>query len=166
MFIRSVDNNSETITIMDVDANKSKEDYLMNFDYLHDVQAVTDEQYDEISNYETDMFNINNIIIKDQERIRILTNQLIDAEAELTTYTNSMKEDDDQWKNALKLKAELTGGTGWLDINTHCTVMVDTDNGIGEYIKLQYEGLDPTVMKLLRMKLKQMNMIILLVLLI
>jgi hypothetical protein len=30
------------ITIMDVEANKMKEDYLLNFDYLHTTGAITD----------------------------------------------------------------------------------------------------------------------------
>jgi hypothetical protein len=37
MFVKGVDYNSNTVTIMDVDANKTKEDYLLNFDYLHEI---------------------------------------------------------------------------------------------------------------------------------
>jgi len=62
MYVRAVDNDSqgaETITIMDVDANKSKEDYLLNFDYLHKIGTITEEQYEEIKNYETRLFIIN-----------------------------------------------------------------------------------------------------------
>jgi len=37
MFVKSVDYNDDYVTIMDIDANESGEDYLLNFDYLHDI---------------------------------------------------------------------------------------------------------------------------------
>jgi len=46
MFVRTVDSNatdSNIISIMNVDANKSKEDYLLNFDYLYQINTITDE---------------------------------------------------------------------------------------------------------------------------
>jgi len=48
MYIKPV--NSDTsrdgfITILDTAANKSGEDYLLNFDYMHTVGSITDEQY-------------------------------------------------------------------------------------------------------------------------
>jgi len=46
MFVRPI-NSSEAsdnvITIMNVDANKSREDYLLNFDYLYNIKTITDE---------------------------------------------------------------------------------------------------------------------------
>jgi len=46
MFVRSVENGdvySNLISIMECDANYTKEDYIMNFDYLHDIGTITDE---------------------------------------------------------------------------------------------------------------------------
>jgi len=46
MFVRSVeaeDLYTGAINIMDSDANKSKEDYVMNFDYLHDIGTISNE---------------------------------------------------------------------------------------------------------------------------
>jgi len=43
MYVQTVEEGDNEVTIMDVDANKSKEDYLLNFDYLHEIQAITDE---------------------------------------------------------------------------------------------------------------------------
>jgi len=46
MFVRSVDAPdlyTGTINIMDSEANKTKEDYVMNFDYLHDIGTISEE---------------------------------------------------------------------------------------------------------------------------
>jgi hypothetical protein len=46
MFIRSVDDEttySGKVSIMDSSANKSLEDYLLNFDYLHAIGTITDD---------------------------------------------------------------------------------------------------------------------------
>jgi len=64
MFVSGVDYDSDTVTIMDVDANKTKEDYLLDFDYLHDIQAITDEQYEAIKEFEVEMHKLNNNLIE------------------------------------------------------------------------------------------------------
>jgi len=46
MFIRSVETSDlyeGIISIMDCNANKTREDYLLNFDYLHDIGTISDE---------------------------------------------------------------------------------------------------------------------------
>jgi len=37
---------------MNTEANKLKEDYLLNFEYLYKIGAITDEQYAEIETFE------------------------------------------------------------------------------------------------------------------
>lgn len=148
MYVRSVDINSDTLTIMEVDANKSKEDYLLNFDYLYESQGITGEQKEEIAAYEAAMFNLNTTIMRNQERIRVLSQQLIEAEANTTVYSNALALDDEQWKEAQKRRAELTGGTDYIPIETSCTVLTDTKNGYGEYIKIHQEGVDPDTLRL------------------
>lgn len=58
MYVRpETDDSSVTgqISIIDSGANPTKEDYVMNFDYLHDIGTISDEQYDEIKNYNLKM---------------------------------------------------------------------------------------------------------------
>jgi hypothetical protein len=65
LFVRPVDYDySETgqVTIMSVDANKSREDYILNFDYLHKFNIITDEQYEAIADYEKDMRFLNLVL--------------------------------------------------------------------------------------------------------
>ena len=58
MYVRpETDDSSVTgqISIIDSGANPTKEDYVMNFDYLHDIGTISDEQYGEIKNYNLKM---------------------------------------------------------------------------------------------------------------
>ena len=58
MYVRpETDDSSVTgqISIIDSSANPTKEDYVMNFDYLHDIGTISDEQYGEIKNYNLKM---------------------------------------------------------------------------------------------------------------
>jgi len=48
---------------MDSQANKTKEDYILNFDYLHKIKGITDEQYEAISTFERDVAKINNKLV-------------------------------------------------------------------------------------------------------
>jgi hypothetical protein len=42
---------SGLITIADASANKAREDYILNFDYLYSSGTITDEQYSAIEDY-------------------------------------------------------------------------------------------------------------------
>lgn len=133
MYVRGVEENDEYITIMDVEANKSKEDYLMNFDYLYEIQGITEEQHEEIAKYEADMFTFNTELSRIQERIRILTNQLVDVSAQVTTYTNALSSDTERIKEADRAKREITGGSEDIPLQTSLTVIEDTDHNWGSY---------------------------------
>jgi hypothetical protein len=66
MFVRSVDNAdlyTGAINIMDCSANKSKEDYVMNFDYLYDIGTISREQYKGVSAFEKDVRALNKKIV-------------------------------------------------------------------------------------------------------
>jgi len=44
---------------MDSDANKTKEDYILNFDYMHKIGGITDEQYAAVAEFEKEIRAIN-----------------------------------------------------------------------------------------------------------
>lgn len=147
MFVTGVDYNSDTVTIMDVDANKTKEDYLLNFDYLHEIQGITDEQYAAIDDFEATMHTFNSNLIEIQERIRVLRNQLVEAEANATTYRNAVALDQERYEEAGRAKAELTGGTNYLKLDGKPCI-VKQKEGYGYYITIGWEGVDPTTLKI------------------
>ena len=147
MFVSGVDYDSDTVTIMDVDANKTKEDYLLDFDYLHDIQAITDEQYEAIKEFEVEMHKLNNSLIEVQERIRVVQNQLTQAEADATLFRNASTLDAERWEAAGKLRAELTGGTNIIPLNGKpCTVLFKDE--CGYYINITIDGVDKDTIKL------------------
>ena len=147
MYVSAVDYDSNLVTIMDLDANKSGEDYLLNFDYLHDIQAISDEQYAEIPEYEKQMHTLNTTLSAIQERIRIAENQLTEAKARKTTYENAIGLDQERDQEAGKLRAALTGGTNVIPINgTPCTVLSSDERGF--YINIRWEGLERGTLRL------------------
>ena len=149
MYVTGVDYDSDTVTIMDVDANKSKEDYLLNFDYLYNIQGITDEQYEEIEKYEATMHTLNTKLIEIQERIRIVENQLTEAEAQLTLHENAISLDRERIEEAGKLRAELTGGTNVIPITgSPCTILYKEERGY--YINIRWNGLIRNTLKLYR----------------
>lgn len=147
MHISGVDYDSDVVTIMDVDANKSKEAYLLNFDYLKDIQGISEEQYAEIDKFELEMYNINTELTQVQERIRVITNQLVELEAQKTTYENAVALDTDRWREAGQLRAELTGGSNLIKIDgSPCTVLWTAERGY--YVNIRWEGLERSRFKL------------------
>lgn len=58
MFVRPETDESiytGQVSIIDSEANPTKEDYLLNFDYLHRIGTISDEQYKEIGKFERKM---------------------------------------------------------------------------------------------------------------
>lgn len=141
MYVTGVEEGDELISIIDVDANKSGEDYLMNFEYLHDIQAVNDDQYEEIQKYEATMYQYNRAYSKLTERRRILTNQIVDLDAEYTTYTNAKALDQERFDEANRGLLSLTNGGELVKVDTTFIVMRDDEKGYGLYINMRFEGM-------------------------
>ena len=80
LFVRPT-NDSEGVYngIIDVPANKSLEDYILNFDYLHEINTISEEQYDEVDNFETDIRVIN-------EWLKITSETLLAYEVDYPEY--------------------------------------------------------------------------------
>ena len=108
LFVKPVDyeySESGQLDIMSVDANKSREDYILNFDYLHDIGTISDEQYKAIDTYETKMHNINlelesisrkrraYVYIKDEydPKLTVAKNAITEASEEISTAKKELK---------------------------------------------------------------------------
>ena len=83
-------------TIMDSEANKTKEDYILNFDYLHSIGTISDEQYAEIPVYEKKMKEFNEKLIPLQQKSATLSNEITEVKAQLAIAENSKKLDQEQ----------------------------------------------------------------------
>lgn len=94
LYVLSADNDSildGQSTIMDVPANRSQEDYILNFDYLKEIDAITKEQYNAIEVYEKEMRQLNKELSELQRKQIMYENKKIDLEAKKTVYENSIK---------------------------------------------------------------------------
>lgn len=143
LYVHSVeDDDYGTLSIMNVDANKSREDYLLNFDYLIKIGAINQEQADDLKQFELDVRRINDTLIENQERTRIVENQLIEVTANVTYYDNARKLDKEQYAQAENADKALTGDSGMLPLEKSLTVMDGRDNGYGWYVNINWEGVD------------------------
>ena len=142
LYVQNVDNDTMgTISIMEVDANKSKEDYLLCFDYMRDVDGVNADQYAEIEKYEAQMHQYNANLIKIQERIRVLSDQLVELEAKAKVQENSIVEDQDRYNEAHAGYLSLTNGEEKVKYDTARIVM--EDKKYGKYININVSGVTP-----------------------
>ena len=78
------------ISILDVEDNPTGEDYLLNFDYLHGIGTVSDEQYDYVPTYCEKIKEYNQTIREYSDKIAVLESQRIDVEAARATAETAM----------------------------------------------------------------------------
>lgn len=145
MFVVPVEDETSAsglITIADVAANKMKEDYILNFDYLYSIGTITQEQYDTIPDYERSMYNYNIQLIPLSTQIAKIETDLIDYKAQLTTATNGQIYDKEQMEQAVALMNAITGGDGELtkneDTSYRAVLLQDEDSSY--YVKITQEG--------------------------
>ena len=153
LYISSIDSDNSlegVITIMNSPANKTKEDYILNFDYIHKIGGITDEQYEAIKIYEKEIRAINDILIPLQSELEAFETKKIEVEAKLTTYTNSIKLDQEQIDYNQGLGNALTvqngDGDGYVSITAaspDSAIIISPEEGI-PYINLQHtnKGID------------------------
>ena len=118
MFVRNVVSDSVyngLISIVDTGINKSKEDYLLNFDYLHQIKTISDEQYEAIKQYELDMREANQNIVPIQEGLNYLRDIKTQLEAKISILTNSLTLDAERITETSALRNALDEADGDAD---------------------------------------------------
>ena len=159
LYIKSVDDAqsaSGLITILDTDANPSGEDYILNFDYLHDVNTINEEQYNQVKIFEATMHALNNQIVPINQRLAILENQVPKIQGELTVAKNGAQQDRERIEDANALFNSLTGETGTIHItatNPVSAVLLQDSSNTNKnyyYIKISEKGVDASTVKIYR----------------
>lgn len=151
MFVTSIEDDtspSGLITIADVAANKSREDYILNFDYLYSIGTISQEQYDAIADYERSMYLINTELEPLASRISNLQNELIEYQAQETLAKEAQRLDNEQIEQSTALLESLTKGEGFLSKNKSVpfrgVLLESLDKDGTYYIKISQEGVDTT----------------------
>ena len=93
LIVRSVEDDSAPtgqLSIMNTEANKSLEDYLLNFDYLYQTGSIEQDQYDAVPLFEYNMRVKNQELINLSETSAKLSEQINEYEAAIAVANNSV----------------------------------------------------------------------------
>lgn len=159
LYVKSVDDAqsaSGLITILDTDANPSGEDYILNFDYLHDVNTINEEQYNQVKIFEATMHALNNQIVPINQRLAVLEDQVPKIQGELTVAKNGAQQDRERIEDANALFNSLTDETGIIHITAtnpvSAVLLQDSSNANKNYyyIKISEKGVIASTVKIYR----------------
>lgn len=156
LFVKSVEDSSLAsgiVTIMDSDANDTKEDYILNFDYLREINTISDEQMEIIKKFKKDVLIKNNEIIPVQEELNTYKNELPELKAQQTTIQNAIQLDKERISTANDLLNSLTNGTGEVVISdvAPASGVLLKDSSKGEhyyYLRISEKGVRPDTFKI------------------
>lgn len=155
MFVKPLANDSASTgyaNIMDTAANKSGEDYLLNFSYLHNIGTISEEQFNEIEPYEVKMRKFNDLMIPIEKRITQLNASLPEKEAarEIAKNSQSLAKDqisaaDDQLQDILKRTNPNNDNPQSIIVDgSHPTRVTPTKEKNGTYsIPIRQQGVIP-----------------------
>lgn len=130
MFVRPVDDSSSAtgdINIVNVDANKTKEDYILNFEYLHDNQIISEEQYEGYKEFEDEMFRLNSLIMPLEPKIQLAEQRIPEVEAAITIAENAIDADIERINVQDDLLRSITDGEGSVDNNKPAVIVMQLD---------------------------------------
>ena len=155
MFVRPVEEqttSSNLISIMDAEGNFSKEDYILDFDYLYKVGNITIEQYSEISKYEEQMRQFNEDLVAYENALIALYNKQPELEANLTIYSNSIQLDKERINSSDDLLNNITNQTGIISVtaaNPQSAILLQSNNNSEEYyINITEQGVFPETVQI------------------
>jgi len=132
------------------------EDYILNFDYLHEIGGITDEQYAAIEEYKVKIKRLNQEIAPVSAKVISLQSQLVKLEAELTTRKNAIAQDTEQLLSNNALLDAITNGNDVLSVSKEnpqtATLLEDTSDTANHsyYIKITQQGVYPETIQLYR----------------
>ena len=115
MFVRPEEDDTTLeglITIANSEANKTKEDYLLDFEYMYTIGAITKEQYDSIHTYEMDMRQLNEQLINYSLELDSYREEKLQADADAKVLEESIALDTEQLDNSYALYNRLDASDG------------------------------------------------------
>ena len=125
------------INIAQVDANKTREDYIFNFDYLREIGGITEDQYKEVPKYEQKLHLYNLQLEEISNSIAEKQILLTQVSAEKVVAQNAIKEAQEQVDEAEAMLRAILGETGIFKRATTGTVVEKEGKHI---INLREEG--------------------------
>lgn len=143
LLVKSVnDNTSATgiLSIMNTDANKSLEDYVLNFDYLYQTHAIEEDQYKAVPVFEYNMRLKNQQLINLSEQIIALQNKINQYEADMAVASNSVAMAQKRVEDAYAgIRALTKNETGVIESPPRLAILLK-DESNHPYVKLTAKG--------------------------
>lgn len=156
MYVKPVTSDTSRdgfINILTTSANRSGQDYVLNFDYMKDIGSITQEQYQEISNFEIRIARVNDELESLEEEIIKLQQAKVNIEANLSTYDRGRKLAEERYTEANDLIKSLTNNTGVLHVTgqrpANAVLLQDT-NSNSYYLNITQTGIIPETLHIYR----------------
>lgn len=140
LYVNPIEDSSSLngeINIAQVDANKTREDYIFNFDYLREIGGITEDQYKEVPKYEQKLHLYNLQLEEISNSIAEKQILLTQISAEKVVAQNAVKEAQEQVDEAEAMLRAILGETGIFKRATTGTVVEREGKHI---INLREEG--------------------------
>ena len=129
------------VSIANSAANPTMDEFILNFDYLHDVGSISEYQYGQVEVYKANVRKINKELADLAPQIDNLTVEINDLEAEAASYESQISSAEEQLANYQKLRDNaLTNGVIQKDKANSCSV-VFSDVGAYKRATLNFEGI-------------------------
>lgn len=153
MFVVPLDDDigqEGSVTIATTSANRTREDYILNFDYLYMTGSISEEQYRDIEAYEYKIYTLNQELEPLAKQIAELQLDKVEYEAILKVAQESQTHAKEQMDQSTALMNSLTNGTNKLSYTTknpYRAVLLQDTNG-SYYLKISQGGVHSDTIKI------------------
>lgn len=129
------------VSIANSAANPTMDEFILNFDYLHETRSISDYQYHQVEIYKANIRKINGILADLGPQINDLEVEINDLKAEAAGYESQISSAEEQLATYQKLRDNaLTNGVVQKGASNACSVIF---SDVGAYRKatLNFEGI-------------------------
>lgn len=129
------------VSIANSAANPTMDEFILNFDYLHETRSISDYQYRQVEIYKANIRKINEVLADLSPQINDLEVEINDLRAEAAGYESQISSAEEQLATYQKLRDNaLTNGMVQKGASNACSVIF---SDVGAYRKatLNFEGI-------------------------
>lgn len=129
------------VSIANSAANPTMDEFILNFDYLHETRSISDYQYHQVEIYKANIRKINEVLADLSPQINDLEVEINDLKAEAAGYESQISSAEEQLATYQKLRDNaLTNGVVQKGASNACSVIF-SDVGVYRKATLNFEGI-------------------------
>lgn len=129
------------VSIANSAANPTMDEFILNFDYLHETRSISDYQYHQVEIYKANIRKINEVLADLSPQINNIEVEINNLKAEAAGYESQISSAEEQLATYQKLRDNaLTNGVVQKGASNACSVIF---SDVGAYRKatLNFEGI-------------------------